>query len=363
MTILLVVIILVFLILVHELGHFTAAKIFGVRVEEFGIGFPPRALFLGKVGDTEYTLNWIPFGGFVRLFGEEAERGQHGRGSFIDAPRWKQAVILVAGVTMNALIAYALFVAALSIGVPRVVDQLQPNELAQLYVSDVVLGSPANTAGIAAGDQVVAVHDQNGATPDALTPSALVAFISSRGGQPVTVTYIHNQRQNTVTMVPANGVDTYNAGHPAVGIGLVLVATEALPVASAVKEAFVSTQDAFIIVAQGLWEIIDTAIHGAPDLSNVVGPVGLVSAVGDAAHSGLGMLFETAAFISINLAIVNLLPIPALDGGRIFILALEALLRKSAPKLAVQVLNTVGVALIIILMVTVTYNDFARLFA
>src|ERR1700689_1005348 len=107
MTIFLLVVILVFLILIHEFGHFLAAKIFGVRVDEFGVGFPPRALLFGKLGDTEYTLNWIPFGGFVRLYGEQEDSNQRGRGSFMDSPRWKQAIILVAGVAMNAIAAYA----------------------------------------------------------------------------------------------------------------------------------------------------------------------------------------------------------------------------------------------------------------
>src|SRR3984957_20310006 len=125
MTILLVIIILVFLIIVHELGHFIAAKIFGVKVQEFGIGYPPRAFLFGTIGETEYTLNWIPFGGFVRLFGEQEDAQEHGRGSFVDAPRWKQAIILVAGVMMNAITAWALFSIALGIGVPQIVDQLQ----------------------------------------------------------------------------------------------------------------------------------------------------------------------------------------------------------------------------------------------
>src|SRR3569832_2217708 len=108
MTAFLVIAILVLLIVVHELGHFIAAKIFGVKVIEFGIGYPPRALTFGIWGGTEYTLNWIPFGGFVRLFGDDDD-GRHGKGTFIDAPRWRQAVILVAGVTMNLIAAWALF--------------------------------------------------------------------------------------------------------------------------------------------------------------------------------------------------------------------------------------------------------------
>ena len=363
MTIVLVIVILVFLIVVHELGHFIAAKIFGVRVEEFGVGYPPRALMFGKIGETEYTLNWLPFGGFVRLFGEQEDTDEHGRGSFMDSPRWKQAVILVAGVAMNAIAAWGLFAWALTEGVPRVVDQLQPNESAQLVVSDVVAGSPAEAAGVMAGDQVISLSDPSGTEPAAMTPDAFVAFVSDEGGRPITLTFLHEGVTTTASMIPAHAVVAQNAGRPAIGVGLVLVATQAIPFDQALKESVTTTEDSFVIVGQGLWEILKTALHGSPDLTNVVGPVGLVAVVGEAARSGLGQVLELAAFISVNLTIVNLIPIPALDGGRLLVLIVEAIMRKSAPKLAIQVLNTVGVALIILLMITVTYHDVARLFA
>src|SRR3989344_8094098 len=121
MTILLVVLILFALIIVHERGHFIAAKISGVKVKEFGVGYPPTALRIAKIGDTEYTLNWIPFGGFVRLFGDEGQ-GEHGRGSFADASRRKQAVILIAGITMNIVAGWLLFTGAYAQGIPRVAE-------------------------------------------------------------------------------------------------------------------------------------------------------------------------------------------------------------------------------------------------
>jgi regulator of sigma E protease len=363
MTILLVIVILVFLILAHEFGHFIAAKLFGVRVDEFGVGFPPRALLFGKVGDTQYTLNWIPFGGFVRLYDEQEDTNEHGSGSFMDSPRWKQAIILVAGVAMNAIVAYGLFAFALGTGVPAIVDQLQPNENAQLLVSDVLPGSPANAAGIAAGDQILSIQDAQGDEPAALTPNAMVAFVSDHGGQTLEITFLHNNATTTSSVIPANGVNTQDAAQPAIGVGLVLVQNVALPPLAAMHQALYTTRSAFVIVAQSLWEIIRTAAHGTPDLSQVVGPVGLVSQVGQASQNGWGEVLELAAFVSVNLTIVNLIPIPALDGGRLLVLLVEAVMRKRAPKIAVQLLNTVGVALIILLMVTVTYNDIARLLA
>lgn len=360
MTALLVIVILVLLIVVHELGHFLAAKIFGVRVDEFGVGYPPRAFLFGKIGETEYTLNWIPFGGFVRLFGEE-EGTQHGRGSFMDSPRWKQAIILVAGVFMNAVAAWALFSGALVLGVPRVVDTPQPNEAVHMIISDVVAGSPAEAAGIVPGDEVVALSDAKGNTPAALTPDAFVAFVGARGGQLLSLSYIHNGATTTSSVTPAHAVVAQSAGRPAIGVGLVLVANQSIPWNQAMIEALTTTKDAFEVVGSGLWVILKSAAHGSPDLSDVVGPVGLVSAVGEAAQNGLGEVLSLAAFISVNLTIINLIPIPALDGGRFLVLIVEAITRRSAPRIAVQVLNVVGVALIIALMLTVTYHDLARL--
>src|SRR3989344_465156 len=190
LTALLVVAILVFLIVVHELGHFVAAKLFKVRVEEFGIGYPPRAFTFGNIGGTEYTFNWIPFGGFVRLFGDVGE-GQHGGGSLVDAPRWKQALVLVAGVTANAVVAWMLFAVALHLGVPKPVDTALPGQHVQLIISDVVAGSPASAAGIKPGDEITGVCDAAGATVEVLTSQNVVDFVRERGGKPVDISYIH----------------------------------------------------------------------------------------------------------------------------------------------------------------------------
>src|SRR3989338_4128855 len=179
-TALLVIGILVLLIVGHELGHFIAAKIFKVRVEEFGVGYPPRAFTFGKFGGTEYTLNWLPFGGFVRLFGDEGDK-QHGPGGFIDARRRVQAVILVAGVLANAILAWALFAGALAVGVPRVVAGTNAGEPAQLIVADVVPGSPADSAGIIVGDEIVALEYENIKLKE-FSPEAVLNFIKERGG-------------------------------------------------------------------------------------------------------------------------------------------------------------------------------------
>jgi regulator of sigma E protease len=361
LTALLVIAILVLLIIVHEFGHFLAAKIFGVSVEEFGVGYPPRAFTFGKIGDTVYTLNWIPFGGFVRLFGDEGEQ-EHGRGSLVDSPRWKQAVILVAGVAMNAVGAWALFAVAFHIGVPTAVDSVPAGQHAQLMVTDVVAGSPAAAAGLKAGDEITGVADANGARIiDTVTPDTVVAFVNARGGQPVTLSYIHDGSPSTATVIPANAIIPGAAGRPALGIALSLVTLRSEPWGQAATDAFYQTGNALVMVGGNLWYLLSSALHGAPDLSGIVGPVGIVSYVGQASQNGIGEVLILAGIISANLVIINLIPIPALDGGRLLVLIIEGALRRSAPRLAIQMLNSVGVSLIILLMVVVTYHDIARL--
>ncbi len=359
MSVLLVIGILVLLIVGHELGHLLVAKIFRIRVEEFGVGYPPRALTFGKWGDTEYTLNWIPFGGFVRLFGDVGE-GKHGRGSFVDANRGVQAAVLVAGVIANMILAWALFAVALHIGVPQVVQNPISGEPAQLIVSYIVPGSPADVAGIKPGDEVLQIVDSEGATTT-LDPRAVVDFVKVRGGRPITITYTHADIEKETTIVPANAVLPNAAGQPALGIALALVANRSLPWSEAIVIAFYQTGDAFVVVSADLLKLAQGAFRGAPDLSQVVGPVGIVSYVGEASQNGFGSVLLLAAMISVNLAIINLIPIPALDGGRLAVLAVESILRRSAPRLAIQMLNVLGIALIVLLMVTVTYQDIGRL--
>ena len=361
MTALLVIAILVLLIVVHELGHFVVAKFSKVRVKEFGVGYPPRAFTFVKVGDTEYTLNWIPFGGFVRLFGDEGVE-EHGRGSFIDAPRWKQALILVAGVTMNAVAAWTLFAVAFHIGIPRAVDTPPPGVPYHLIVSDVVQGSPAAAVGISAGDEILKVADYIGNEITKVTAQNVIEFVRKHPGQPVQITYNHEGEVSKVSVIPAQGILPKEAGQPALGIALITFAKRSDPWFLAAQEASVQTYNSFVSVAHDVGHLLWTAVIGQLNLSDVVGPVGIVRYVGEASQTGAGAVLTLAALISVNLAIINLIPIPSLDGGRLVILGLEAVLRRPAPRLALQILNVIGITLIVLLMVTVTYHDILKLF-
>ncbi len=361
-TALTVVVILVFLVVVHEFGHFLAAKLFGVTVQEFGVGYPPRAFLIATIGGTEYTINWLPFGGFVRLFGDEGEN-ESGRGSFMGAPRWKQGVILAAGVAMNAVAAWGLFAVSLHLGVPQVVDAVPAGEHAQLMVSDVVPASPADAASIHPGDEIVSVKDDKQIALADLTPDSMVSFVSERGGVPITITYARAGVQKTVTLTPANAVIPGAAGRPALGVALALVAMHSSSWPEALIGAYYETTASLVTVAQTLWSIVVSAFHGAPNLSDVIGPVGIVTYVGEASQNGLGSVLLIAALISVNLVVVNLIPIPALDGGRLVLLLAEAIRRRKTPKLVVHSLNFIGISLVLMLMVVVTYHDILRLLA
>lgn len=359
-TTLLVIAILVFLIVVHELGHFAAAKLFKVKVEEFGIGYPPRAFLLGILKGTEYTLNWLPFGGFVRLLGEHGETNV--KGSFTSAPKYAQAAILIAGVTMNALAAWFLFAGALTAGVPRQITDREQIQHAQLFVNTVVPGSPADAAGIRLGDEIVRVEDDRGVQAG-LTPVEIVNYVGERGGKTLEVTYRREASEATVTLIPAHAVVKESSARPAVGIGLTLVTDDAMSIWEALKTSGSYTLVAFRETLSGLWKLVRDAAAGEPSLQGIVGPVGLFDYVGNASRHGVGQVLILAAFISVNLSIINLVPIPALDGGRLLLLGIETIIRRPPNKLAVQALNFMGVLGIIFLMVTVTWNDISRLLA
>lgn len=363
MIVLLVIAILVVLIVGHELGHFIVAKLVGVRVVEFGLGYPPRAFKIGRWGGTDYTLNWLPFGGFVRLYGEEHEHEEMSDKkkwkSMSGAALWAQALILIAGVLMNVFLGWALFTAAFMNGLPTSVPEGTPD--AHLVVNGILPNSPADVAGIETGDEIISIISDKGVEVSNLVPSAVVTFVGERGGKPITISYIRAGIQDSVEIIPAHAVLSEEAGRPALGVGLALVSEIQVDFLGAMVAGFWRTIDIFVQVTIGIGGLLRDAMLGHPDLSAVIGPVGLVHVVDTAAGYGLGQILGIAAFISINLAIINLIPVPAFDGGRLLFVAIEGISRRRIPSLVAQTLNLAGFALIIILMVVVTYQDLGRL--
>ena len=360
-TIIIFLIVLAVLIIVHECGHFFAARFFGIRVDEFGLGFGPK-LFGKKVhskkhGTTEYTLNAIPFGGFVRIFGEvpdaESTTGSDSHRSFINKPRWAQAIVLVAGVASNFIFAWLILSFGFLWGMP-VPPNSYPQYADRLHQQGIVVlgvtpGSPADKAGLVPGVILT----------DTTNVNQFEAITNQTNGLPITIHYKKNADATspveTLSLTPVKGLVS---GRYAIGISLDDSATLSLPIHLALLEGarfgwhiFVNTLNGLGSLVGGLF-IGDTALLG-----QVSGPVGIAHIVGQAAHAGFSYLIIITALISINLGIINLIPFPALDGGRIFFVAVEAITRKPIKHSIANTINAVGFGLLLLLIAVVTVHD------
>ena len=365
MSIILFFLVLFVLILVHEWGHFIVAKKTGMRVDEFGIGFPPK-LFGIKKGETEYTFNALPIGGFVRIWGENfedktdsdsAETVDKSR-SFNARPKWAQALVLVAGVTMNILFAWFLFSLTFIVGVPTAVDESTATDAAELYIANVIEDSPA--AALPTGSVVnqVQVGDEIISSP---SMSEFTALISTTAPAPISVSYSFSGEETTVDIVPVQNIIPDQPEQYAVGVSLAMVETISQPIPAAILSGLYATGNGLVSITSGLFSLIGQAFVGEADFSQVAGPVGIVGMVGDAAAFGFTTLLTFTAVISLNLAVINLLPFPALDGGRLLFVAIESITKKQIPAVWAGRLNLVGFGILMLLMIAVTYNDIARL--
>lgn len=363
MTIIIFILVLIALIVVHEFGHFVAAKASGMRVDEFGIGYPPKA-WGKKIGETEYTLNWLPFGGFVKIFGEDPEPGEeHAPRSFGSKPRILQALVLVAGIAMNLFFAYLLITLTLAMGTTRALTDEQALNApdAELAIASVVDGSPADEAGLKAGDYILETVSPEGQYAGA-QPTAFMALLSeSEAGTPVTLTVQSGEGTKTVSVTPKAGIIPSEPDRAALGIGLSAVGTVATPWYEAPVEAAILTWELTKQTAIALVHFFGSIFTLSADLSQVAGPVGIAGAVGTASDNGLAALMTITALISINLALINLLPIPALDGGRLLFVIIEAITRRPIKPSLANAVNGIGFLLLIGLMLVITASDIFKI--
>ena len=367
MSIILFFLVLFVLILVHEWGHFIVAKKTGMRVDEFGIGFPPK-LFGIKKGETEYTFNALPIGGFVRIWGENYEDKTDSdqdsievvdtSRSFNSRPKWAQALVLVAGVTMNILFAWFLFSLTFIVGVPTAVDESVATDAAQLYIANVLADSPAAALPVGAVVNEMRVGDETINSP---TPSEFTDLISTTAPAPISVSYSFSDEEKTIDITPAQNVIPDQPEQYAVGVSLTMVESISQPIPAALMNGLYATGNGLVSITNGLYNLISQAFVGEADFSQVAGPIGIVGMVGDAAAFGFTALLTFTAVISLNLAVINLLPFPALDGGRLLFVAIESITKKEIPAVWAGRLNLVGFGILMLLMIAVTYNDIIRL--
>lgn len=367
-TILIFVAVLVVLILVHEFGHFMTAKKLGFRVDEFGIGFPPK-LASRWFGQTEYSVNALPFGGFVRIFGENPEEvdasSEDAPRAFSNRPRWAQALVLIAGVVFNALFAWFLFTVALSFGMQVPADYPAFGEVHNaetVVVGQVVPESPAAQAGITSGSTIVSVSVGSDVRTEP-SPAEIADLVQAYPDTPITVTYVLRGASDTVqqdAIQPERGLPGLGET-PAIGIATQAIGTLQLPPHLAVLEGGRLAADMLVRITVAFGMLIGNLVQGTADLSGIAGPVGIAALVGDVSSDGFVPLLSFTAFISLNLAILNLIPFPALDGGRLLLVGVEAVRRKAVNPSIVQGLNVIGFALLILLMLVVTYRDIIRI--
>lgn len=361
MSILIFIAVIVALIVVHEFGHFIAAKLAGMRVDEFGLGYPPRALTIAKKGETEYTLNWLPFGGFVKIFGEDG--GEHNPRAFSSRPRILQAIVLVAGVAMNIFLAYALITGALITGTPRALTdaEIAGAKNVELAVADVLPGSPAARVGILPGDSILSVTDTKGEW-HAADAESFSAFVNASAGETLTLGVKHDDgKLETLTAKPEAGIVSADPARFALGVQVASIGVVPLTFGAALIEGARLTWMTTVITTAGLVHFFYGIFTLSANLSQVSGPIGIAGAVGSASAQGFGNLLSIMAVISINLALINLIPVPALDGGRLLFVIIESIIRRPIKPRIAQVVNAVGFVSLILLMVVVTAHDIFKI--
>ena len=375
MTVLIFLIVLAVLIFVHELGHFIFARLCGIRVDAFALGFGPK-LFSWKSGETTYGVNLIPFGGYVKIFGEnpdaESLTGPDSTRSFVNKSRWQQVIVLAAGVFFNFVFAALLYVGIFSTGVTATADGFQKYssyfENQRIMITYVAPDSPADKAGIKAGDivtgikkhgersnpVVILLNQENGTE----SIESIQNSISASKGEPITIQFIRNKEVTSVDVIPVSGLVE---GKYAIGISMDNVVDVRLPFFISIKEGIHYTFNMIRDTAIGLYSFVAGIFKGSSHFSDISGPVGIAGIVGDAAGLGFTYLLMITALISINLGVINLIPFPALDGGRILFVLIESIIRRRISPTFSNVVNTLGFGLLMILMVVITYKDIANL--
>lgn len=347
-SIILVIVGLSFLIFIHEAGHFLMAKLFKLKVDEFGFGLPPR-LWGKQIGETIYSINWLPFGGFVKVYGEDGgenltmssltssqDINVGPERSFAAQPVWKRAIIIIAGVTMNFIVGWLMVSAVLMIGAP-----------AGVTVTEVSKDSPAFAVGVRPGDRF----------SDFEKVEQFIQFVNGQKGKE---TVFKIQRGKETLEVKAIPRVSPPEGEGAFGVALVEGGGR-LGFFQSFWEGLKTTLFIIRAVFSGIFQLIKGVFTGTADFTGVVGPVGILGVATEAGRLGLVYLLQLIALISINLGAINIFPFPALDGGRLLFIAFEKIKGSPLPLKAERLANGVGFAFLLLLMIVITARDIGNL--
>ncbi|MBU1131860.1 site-2 protease family protein [Patescibacteria group bacterium] len=367
-TLIIFVVILSLLVFVHELGHFYTARKFGVTADEFGFGFPPRICGWKKINgkrkffwgngdpekikseDTIYSINWIPLGGFVRIKGEDG-LNKEDPDSFANKKIWKRAIILSAGVAMNIVLCAFCLSIAFMIGAPQVVDEQSAGAVSEqkIQIISIIPDSAAEKIDLQIGDSII---DMNGTAMTDLTQ--VQNYISERNNQTIKIKIDRIGEIKEMEFTPAVIAET---GKPSLGVGLAKTGIVSYPWYKAIWLGLVGTYSMFIQIIIAFATIIKNALIGAPIGMDVAGPVGIAAMTGRVARLGFVYILQFTALLSMNLAIINFLPFPALDGGRVFLLLVEKIRGRAINQRIEQIIHTIGFGILLLLIVVVTGRD------
>jgi regulator of sigma E protease len=352
-TILVTVFVLGVMIFVHELGHFLGAKLFHMRVDRFSIGYPPRMIGK-KIGDTDYCLSWIPFGGYCKIAGmvdesmdKEGLKSEPQPWEFRSHPWIQKVLVIAAGPLMNLLLAFIIFVSVnWMYGVP---------DESGIWVRTVAQGKPAQELGLQPDDKIISLGSE---------PITSLTFFTERirssAGQEINMVWLRGDSSITGIVTPVmetveeNG-DTVEVGQ--IGIGIQIKARKI-----GLGEALVNGGGMVADLTQLIVVSIVKLITGQESIRSVAGPVGIAKMAGESARAGFASLIVFMALLSLNLGILNLMPIPVLDGGHLVFLCIEGVIRKEVPVKIKLIVQQVGMVLIMGLMLFVVYNDIVRIF-
>jgi len=341
-TIVAFLVVLAVLIIAHELGHFTTAKAFGVRVDEFGVGFPPRLLSI-KLGETRYSLNAIPLGGFTKMAGEVDPSETRSLASKSIGVR---ILVLSAGSLMNFLLPLLLF--SIAFMVPHDVV------IGQVLVEEVAPNSPAARAGIESGDVILSVNEN-----PVHNIGDLHRYIQLNLGKETTIAISHSDSTTEeVQVIPRwKPPEDQGATGILVSVSNPTIVSQSHPFWEAIPLGVKECIETFILFKNAILSLF----IGATSLQ-LAGPVGIAQITGEVAKAGISPLLKFAAFLSINLAIINMFPLPALDGGRIIFVLLEWIRRgKRIPPKTEGLIHAIGFALLMAAILAITYQDIIRI--
>lgn len=358
-TIIIFVFLLLALVIAHEAGHFFSARAFGICVEEFGFGLPPRLLSL-KGKKTLYSFNALPFGGFVKLRGEEG-LDKESLDSFAQKSSFVRSAVLLSGVLANMVLAWVVLSTVLMLGIPEALDETEVAQYpdATISIVEVMQGSSAAKAGLKGGDSIKELRGDVGEVVVLHTIEEVQKFITAHQGKVVSIKAMRDNAEIIISVVPR--------ANPPKGegpLGVVLSWTHIRHASwyRAPKEGFLLTYDVAKNTIKGFGGALRDVVRGRSEEVAVTGPVGIFSLVKDAKSSGMASLLLFGAVLSVNLALINVLPIPGLDGGRFLFVLLEVFRGKPVSARASALIHGIGLAFLLSLMMLVTYLDLVQLF-